>query len=87
MHEWNSGNKKQPDNNGINSLIQWVIIIKYEKITIDHAIYIRFFSDGTVSYLTFSTDDVLNTTNNETKCTELRIVSKKILRLKSKNDL
>ena len=36
---------------------QKVTIIKYKKITIDHAIYIKVFSDGTVSYLAFSTDD------------------------------
>ena len=40
--------------------------IKYKKSTIDHAIYIKFFTNGTVSYLTVSTDDVLNVTNNET---------------------
>ena len=45
---------------------------KYKKITIYHAIYIKVFSDGTVSYLTVSTDDVLNTTNNETAFTELK---------------
>ena len=43
-----------------------VTIIKYKKITIDHAIYIKFFTDGTVYYLTVSTNDVINTTNNET---------------------
>ena len=43
-----------------------VTIIKYKKITIDHAISIKVFSDGNVLYLTVSTDDVLNNTNNET---------------------
>ena len=43
-----------------------VTILIYYKITINHAIYIRFFSYGTVSFLTVSTDDVLNTTNNGT---------------------
>ena len=57
-----------------NRLLDEVItIIKYKKITIDHAIYIKFFSDGTLSYLTVSTDDVLNNTNNETSFPELRI--------------
>ena len=42
-----------------------VTILKYKRSTIDHAIYINFFDDITVSYLTVSTDDVLNTTNNE----------------------
>ena len=36
------------------------------KSTIDHDIYIKFFSDGTVSYPKVYTDDVLNTNNNET---------------------
>ena len=48
-----------------------VKIIEYKKITTDHYIYIKVFSDGTVSYITVSTDDVLNTTNNETSFTEL----------------
>ena len=42
-----------------------VTILEYKKSTIDHAIYIKVFDDGTVSYITVSTDDVLNTTNNE----------------------
>ena len=36
-------------------------------------IYIKVFSDGTVSYLTSYTGDVLNTTNNETLFPELKI--------------
>ena len=51
---------------------QWNIILdsvatipKYKKITIDHDIYINFFTDVTVYYLRVSNDDVLNTTNNE----------------------
>ena len=48
-----------------NRLLDEVVnIFKYNKITIDHAIYIKVFTDGTVSYLAGSTDDVLNTTNN-----------------------
>ena len=43
-----------------------VTIIKYRKIIIDHAIYIKFFTDGKVSHLKKSTDDVLDTNNNET---------------------
>ena len=39
--------------------------MKYKKITIYHTIYTKFFYDGTVYYLTVSTDHVLNTTNNE----------------------
>ena len=54
-----------PDGRQCNRLLDAVVtIIKYNKITIDHAIYIKVFADGTVSYLTDSTDDVLNTTNN-----------------------
>ena len=41
-----------------------VTILEYKKSTIYHAIYIKVFSDVTVSYLTVFTDDVLNTTNN-----------------------
>ena len=49
-----------------NRLLDAVVtILQYKKSTIDHAIYIKVFDDGTVSYLTASTDDVLNTTNNE----------------------
>ena len=51
-------------------------IIKYKKSTIDHAIYIKVFADGAVSYLTVSTDDVLNTNNNENAFPELTIVFK-----------
>ena len=39
---------------------------KYKKITIDHTISIKFFYYVTVSYPTFPTADVCNTTNNET---------------------
>ena len=50
-----------------------VTITKYKKIKIDHAIYIKFFSDTTVYCIAVSTDDFLNTNNNETKSPELRI--------------
>ena len=50
-----------------NRLLDAVVtIIKYKKRKIYHAIWIKFSTDGTVSYLTVSTDDFLNTTNNET---------------------
>ena len=56
-----------------NVLLDDVVkILKYKKITIDHSIYIRFFSDITVSYLIVSTNDVLNNTNNETTFPKLR---------------
>ena len=48
-----------------------VATIKYKKITIDHSIYIKVFSDVTVSYIVVSVDDDINTTNNETAFTEL----------------
>ena len=50
-----------------------VAIIQYKIIKIDHAILIKVLYDGTVSYLTFSTDGVLNTNNNETSFPELAI--------------
>ena len=53
-----------------------VTILKYNKITIDHDTEIKVFSDGTVPYLTVSTDDVLKTTNNEIESPELRRVFK-----------
>ena len=53
-----------------------VTVFEYKKSTIDHAIYIKVFDDGTVSYLTFSIDDFLNTTNNENSFTELTRVFK-----------
>ena len=63
-----------------NQLLDAVVtIIKYKKITIDNAIYIKVLSDGTVSYLTVSTDDVLKTNNSETFFTETRRVFKKLL--------
>ena len=58
-------------------------IIKYNKRTIDHAIYIKVFSDVTVSYLTLSTDNVLNTTNNEMEFTELARVFEEDFDIKS----
>ena len=46
--------------------------MKYKKITIDHAICIKGFYGGNVSYITVSTDGFPNTTNNEISFTELR---------------
>ena len=58
---------KKPAGRQWNRLLDAVVtIIKYKKITIDHAIYIKIFSDVTVSYPTVSTDGVLNITNNNT---------------------
>ena len=64
-----------------------VTIIKYKIITIYHDIYIKVFSDGTVSYLTVSTDDIIKNTNNDIVFPELRIFLKKLLRLNSKKYL
>ena len=41
-------------------------ILKYKNSTIDHAIYIKVFTDGTVYYLTVSTDYVFNNNNDDT---------------------
>ena len=49
------------------------IIIEYKKSTIDHAIYSKVFTDGTVYYITVSTDDFLNTTIDGTSFPELTI--------------
>ena len=62
-------------------------MIKYKKSTIDHDIYIKVFFDGTVSYLTVSTDDVVNNSNNETVFNEPKRFLKNILISKSKKDL
>ena len=65
MYEWNL--RKNPAGRQWNIILGAVVtIIKYKKSIIDHTIYIKVFNDGTVSYLTAYTDDVLNTTNNET---------------------
>ena len=63
MYEWNSG--------GVPSILKYnrlldavVTVLKYNKITIYHAICIKVLSDGTVSYIKSSTVDVLNPTNN-----------------------
>ena len=50
-----------------NTLIYAVVtILEYNKSTIDYAIYIKVFTDGTVSYIIVYTYDVLNITNNDT---------------------
>ena len=57
-------------------------ILKYKKSIIDHAIYIKVFSDVTVSYLTFSTNDVINTNNNYTEFPELSIFFEEAFEIK-----
>ena len=62
----------KPSGRKWNRLLDAVVtIIKYNKSTTDHVICIKVFTDCTVSYLSVSNDDVLNTTNNEKKITEL----------------
>ena len=59
-----------------------VKIFKYKKSTIDHAIYFKVFTDGTVSYIIVSTDDVINITNDEKAFPELTIFLKENLDMK-----
>ena len=67
----------KPAGRQYNRLLDTVVpILKYEKITIYHDIYIKVFTFGTLSYLKVSTDDVLNTTNNETAFPEITGVFK-----------
>ena len=61
----------KPDGRRNRLLDEVFTILEYKKITIDNSIYIKVFSDGTLSYLTVSTYDVLSTTNNETSFPEL----------------
>ena len=61
-----------PARRQLNILLDAVVtIIKYKKITIEHAVYIKVFTGGTISYLTVSTDDVFDTTNNQNAFPEL----------------
>ena len=59
-----------------------VTILNYKKSKIDFAIYIKVFTYGTVYYLTVSTDDFLNSTNNETSFPELTSVFKEHFEMK-----
>ena len=57
----------KPSRRKWNSPIDTVVtVLKYKKSTIDHVIYIKVFSDGTLYYITVYTYDVLNPTNNKT---------------------
>ena len=60
-----------------------VTILKYRKITIDHAIYIKVLSGGIVSYIKFSTDSIIDNNNNEAEFTELRIVFEEYFEIKA----
>ena len=57
---------------GNRLLDEVVTIMKYKKRTIYHAIFIKVFSDGNISYLTVYTDDIMNTTSNDTDFPETR---------------
>ena len=59
-----------------------VTILKYKKSTIDHAIYIKVLTDGTVSCITVSNYNVLNTTNNEKSFPELTRIFKEHFKMK-----
>ena len=64
-----------------NRLLDEVVaILIYKKSTIYHAIYIKIFTDGTVYYLTVSTDYFLNNNNNEAVFPELTIFLKNTLK-------
>ena len=60
-----------------------VTILKYQKITDYNAIHIKLFSDGTLSYLTASTNNVPNTNNNYKAFPELTIFFKERFEMKS----
>ena len=52
----------KPTGRKLNRLLDAVVIItKYKKNRIDHDIYIKFFTNVTLSYITVYIDDVLNT--------------------------
>ena len=73
----------KPDGREWNILLVTVATIsKQKKSTIDHAIYIKVFTDGTVSYVTIPTDDFFNTTNNEKKIPEPTRVFKESFEMK-----
>ena len=46
-----------------------VIMIKYKKIKMYHVIYIKVFFDKNVSYISVSTNKILNVTKNKTAFT------------------
>ena len=73
----------KPSGRQWNELLDTVVtVLKYKKSKIYHAIYIKVFDDVTVSYLTVSTDAVLNTTNNENTFPELTRVFKEHFEMK-----
>ena len=88
FNSWVEFSKTKPAVRKCNQLIDAVVtIIEYKKRTIYPAIKIKVFYDGTVSYLTVSTDDVINTTNNETEFPELKIFFKEPFDINKKDQL
>ena len=77
----NQGTK--PAGRKLNRLLDAVVtILEYKKSTIDHAIYIKGFDDGTVPYRKSSIDDIINTNNNENTFPELTRVFKEHFEMK-----
>ena len=60
-------------------LVTVLTIIKHNKSTIQNAIFFKVIYEVRVSHLMVSTDDVLNTTNNETEFPELTRVFEEVL--------
>ena len=66
---------KKPAGRQWNRLLDSVVtILKYKNSTIDYYIYTKVLTNGTAPYLIVYTDDVINTTNNETSFPELKRV-------------
>ena len=66
---------KNPSGRQWNRLLDEVVtVMKYKRIVIDNGICIKILPDGTISYITVSTDDVTNTTNNVIYFSDLRKV-------------
>ena len=77
--------EQKPTGRKWNQLIDAVVTILKCKISIIyHAIYIKVLSDEKVSYILFSTEYVINNTNDETESEKL---SKKLLSLNFEKDL
>ena len=74
--------QNHPEENGIDSLIQWLKFLNIIKSTTDHDIYIKVIYDVTVSYHKVYTDYVLNASNNKTEFPELTIVFEEAFEIK-----
>ena len=72
---------KKPAGRKWNRLLDAVFtILKYNKSTMYHDIYIKVVTGGTVLYLTVSADDGLNTTTNETYHFEIKVQEGSVLK-------